>query len=67
MPRHSGDYCRDDPEWQRIMNAEKEAQLTAYVVRQNKLRWVQASGKLFFVGCREKPDGTVEHYVDRPA
>lgn len=31
----------------------------------NKMNWVRASGKLYFVNERRKDDGTTELFVDR--
>ena len=33
----------------------------------NKLRWVIASGRPYFVNRRENSDGTFTHFVDRSA
>lgn len=33
----------------------------------NKLRWVIASGRPYFVNRRESSDGTFTHFVDRSA
>lgn len=40
-------------------------QLHEHVTKLNNYRWVQASGKLFYVGSRQRADGTIEHFVDR--
>lgn len=40
-------------------------QLEAHVAKLNNYRWVRASGKLYFIGKRDRADGTIEHFVDR--
>lgn len=40
-------------------------QLHDHVAKLNNYRWVVASGKLYYIGSRQRADGTTEHYVDR--
>lgn len=39
-----------------------------HVAMLNKMNWVRASGRPYFVGEKRNPaDGSVEHFVDRKA
>jgi len=51
----------------RFRPEEPQRNVWDHVEMLNKMTWVRASGRLYFVGERRKEDGTIEHFVDRAA